>query len=50
MLAEVQSVDVEARVVRTAEREIPYDYLIIATGSRHSYFGHRRNGRSLRPV
>ncbi len=23
-----------------AEREIAYDYLIVATGSRHSYFGH----------
>ena len=40
MLAEVQSVDVTARVVRTLEREIHYDYLIVATGSRHSYFGH----------
>jgi len=40
MLAEVQAVDVEARLVRTAEREIKYDYLIIATGARHSYFGH----------
>ena len=40
MLAEVRAVDVEARLVRTAEREIPYDYLIVATGSRHSYFGH----------
>ncbi|MDQ3413470.1 MAG: NAD(P)/FAD-dependent oxidoreductase, partial [Verrucomicrobiota bacterium] len=40
LLAEVQAVDVEARVVRTTDREIPYDYLIVATGSRHSYFGH----------
>jgi NADH dehydrogenase len=39
ILAEAQSVDVAARVVRTAERAIPYDYLILATGSRHSYFG-----------
>ena len=28
------------RLVRTTEREIPYDYLVVATGSRHSYFGH----------
>ncbi len=40
VLAEVQQVDVEARVVRTAEREFRYDYLVVATGSRHSYFGH----------
>ena len=26
--------------MRTAEHEISYDYLIVATGSRHSYFGH----------
>ena len=40
ILAEVQAVDVETRMVRTAEREIQYDYLIVATGARHSYFGH----------
>ena len=40
ILAEVQAVDVETRMVRTAEREIHYDYLIVATGARHSYFGH----------
>ncbi len=39
-LAEARAVDVEARLVRTAEHEISYDYLIVATGSRHSYFGH----------
>ena len=40
ILAEAQAVDVDKRNVRTTEREIPYDYLIVATGSRHSYFGH----------
>ena len=40
VLAEVQSVDVNARTVRTVENEMSYDYLIVATGSRHSYFGH----------
>jgi NADH dehydrogenase len=39
LLAEVRAVDVETRRVRTAEHEISYDYLIVATGSRHSYFG-----------
>jgi NADH:ubiquinone reductase (H+-translocating) len=40
ILAEVQSVDVEAKKVRTADLEFDYDYLILATGARHSYFGH----------
>lgn len=40
MLGEVQSVDVAARRVRTLDRELTYDYLVVATGSRHSYFGH----------
>jgi NADH dehydrogenase len=40
VLAEVQAVDVAAKKVRTAEREFDYDYLILATGARHSYFGH----------
>jgi NADH:ubiquinone reductase (H+-translocating) len=40
ILAEAQSIDVAERVVRTAEREFHYDYLIVATGARHSYFGH----------
>ena len=40
ILAEVQSVDVETKKVKTVDLEIDYDYLIIATGARHSYFGH----------
>ena len=40
ILAEVQSVDLAARLVRTGERTYHYDYLVLATGSRHSYFGH----------
>src|SRR5215813_10865971 len=39
-LAEVQSVDVEAKKVKTVDLQIDYDYLILATGARHSYFGH----------
>jgi len=39
ILDEVTAVDVDAKKVRTTDREIPYDYLILATGSRHSYFG-----------
>jgi NADH dehydrogenase len=42
LLAEVREIDPVRRVVRIddAMREIPYDYLIVATGSRHAYFGH----------
>src|SRR5438309_5198135 len=40
ILAEVESVDVDAKKVKMADLEIDYDYLILATGARHSYFGH----------
>jgi NADH dehydrogenase len=40
ILAEVKSVDVAAKTVNIGDREISYDYLILATGARHSYFGH----------
>jgi len=40
ILAEVQSVDVDSKKVKTVDMEIDYDYLILATGARHSYFGH----------
>ncbi len=40
ILAEVQCVDVAAKKVKTADLEFDYDYLILATGARHSYFGH----------
>jgi NADH dehydrogenase len=39
-MAEVVSVDVARRVVVLADGETPYDYLILATGATHSYFGH----------
>ena len=45
ILGEVTGVDKEEKcvIVRDADREgvrIPYDYLILATGVTHSYFGH----------
>jgi NADH dehydrogenase len=40
ILAEVQSVDVTAKKVKTTDLEFDYNYLILATGARHSYFGH----------
>ena len=40
LMAEVTGVDLERQEVITHERRISYDYLIIATGAAHSYFGH----------
>src|SRR5690242_296595 len=41
MLGEVVGVDVAARSVRmSCGRHMPYDYLVIAAGARHAYFGH----------
>ncbi len=40
LLAEAASIDRAARVVKLADGEVPYDHLIIATGSTHAYFGH----------
>src|SRR5260370_7239446 len=40
ILAEVESIDVNAKKVRMVVEELDYDYLILATGARHSYFGH----------
>ena len=41
LLAEVESVDVDARVVHFTDGDSAhYDYLVVATGAHHSYFGH----------
>src|SRR5437870_8707662 len=40
ILAEVQAVDAQAKKVRMADGELDYDFLIVATGARHSYFDH----------
>jgi len=40
-LGKVTGVDKEGRAVLTGDgRRIPYDYLIVAAGARHAYFGH----------
>ena len=39
-MAEVTGFDLARRVVKTSDSEIPYDYLIVAAGAAHSYFGH----------
>ncbi len=40
LMVEVTGFDLDRRVVQTAEEEIPYDYLIVASGASHAYFGH----------
>ncbi|MFC3650046.1 NAD(P)/FAD-dependent oxidoreductase [Dyella humi] len=41
LMAEVNGVDVAARtVLLTDDSRIPYDTLVLATGSTHAYFGH----------
>ena len=40
LMAEVRSIDTRARCVVADVVNVPYDYLVIATGATHSYFGH----------
>ena len=40
LMARVEGIDRENRRVFLSDRSIPYDCLIVATGSRHAYFGH----------
>jgi NADH dehydrogenase len=40
LLGEVTAIDRSKRAVRIGDRELPFDYLVVATGSTHSYFGH----------
>lgn len=39
ILGEARRIDVEQKKIVTAEGELNYDYLIVAAGARHSYFG-----------
>src|SRR5262249_60777151 len=40
LLANVTGVDTERRELLAEGLRLPYDYLVIATGATHSYFGH----------
>ncbi len=40
LLGEVQDFDLERCLVKLPDRELPYDYLIVAAGASHAYFGH----------
>ena len=39
-MGEVTGVDVRERCVHLADSDLPYDYLVVATGATHAYFGH----------
>jgi NADH dehydrogenase len=39
VMGRVESIDTSARVVHTHGSQYPYQYLIVAAGARHSYFG-----------
>jgi NADH dehydrogenase len=39
-LAEVKSIDPDARTITTDDGTFSYDFLIVATGATHAYFGH----------
>src|SRR5229473_4620155 len=40
LMSEVQDFDLSRRVVKLPDGEIPYDYLLVASGASHAYFGH----------
>jgi NADH:ubiquinone reductase (H+-translocating) len=40
LMSEVTGFDLEHRHVETPDGDIPYDYLIVAAGASHAYFGH----------
>jgi NADH dehydrogenase len=40
LMAKVIGVDTQHHLVQTQESDLPYDYLILATGSHYNYFGH----------
>src|SRR5882672_815785 len=40
LLGDTQDFDLTRKVVKLPDLEIPYDYLIVAAGARHAYFGH----------
>jgi NADH:ubiquinone reductase (H+-translocating) len=39
VLGEVEAVDLSRRVIRVGEDEVPYDWLVLAPGVTHAYFG-----------
>jgi NADH dehydrogenase len=40
LMGEVARIDLDARRVHVAGRDVEYDYLLVAAGATHAYFGH----------
>jgi NADH dehydrogenase len=40
LMAEVTGFDLDRRIVETSDTAVSYDYLVVAAGATHSYFGH----------
>src|SRR5216683_4393977 len=40
ILGDALSIDTQKKIVQLADGELAYDYLIVAAGATHSYFGH----------
>jgi len=40
LLGEVEDFDLSRRLVKLSDEDIPYDYLVVAAGASHAYFGH----------
>lgn len=40
VMGEATAIDPAARTIRVHDRDIPFDYLILAAGMTHAYFGH----------
>jgi NADH dehydrogenase len=47
-MAEVIGIDAKTRIVKTQAEAFPFDFLVIATGAMHSYFG-RQNWSAFAP-
>ncbi len=45
LLAEATAIDLARKCVVLADGAVPYDYLVLATGATHSYFGHDEYAR-----
>lgn len=40
LMSDATGIDTQRKVLKTHSGELPFDYLVIATGAMHSYFGH----------
>ncbi|WP_242394016.1 NAD(P)/FAD-dependent oxidoreductase [Anaeromyxobacter oryzisoli] len=49
VLGEVLAVEPDARRLRLADGALPYDFLVLAAGATHSYFGHDDDWAPLAP-